>query len=96
MSRKNFKKNFDSVNKALSDVCQLALKQPNLGQQLVLTADASFRNAGYALMIEKYADQKVQSKGKHTRRSYSDQNLPQNKNRIVDEISEKGTTKGST
>ena len=58
------KKTFDSVNKALSDACQLALKQPIPGKQLVLMTDASFRSARYALMIEDNADQKTQSKRK--------------------------------
>ena len=56
------KKSFDSVNKALSDVCQLALKQPIPGKQLVLMKYASFRSAGYALMIEDNPDQKIKSK----------------------------------
>ena len=55
---------FDSVNKALSDACQLAVKQPIPGKQLVLMTDASFRSAGYALMIEDNPDQKIQSKRK--------------------------------
>ena len=55
---------FDSVNKALSDACQLALKQPIPGKQLVLMTDASFRSAGYALMVEDNSDQKIQSKKK--------------------------------
>ena len=55
---------FDSVNKALSDACELALKQPISGKQLVLMTDASFRSAGYALMIEDNPDQKIQSKRK--------------------------------
>ena len=58
------KETFDSVNKALSDACQHALKQPIPGKQLVLMADASFRSAGYALMIEDNPDQKIQSKRK--------------------------------
>ena len=58
------KRTFDSVNKALSDACQLALKQPIHGKQLVLMTDASFRSAGYALMIEDNPDQKIQSKRK--------------------------------
>ena len=53
------KETFDSVNKALSDACQLALKQPIPGKQLVLLNDASFRSAGYALMIEDNPDQKI-------------------------------------
>ena len=58
------KETFDSVNKALSDACQLALKQSIPGKQLVLMTDASFRSAGYALMIEDNPDQKIQSKRK--------------------------------
>ena len=58
------KETFDSVNKALSDACQLALKQPIPGKQLVLMTDASFRSAGYAHMIEDNPDQKNQSKRK--------------------------------
>ena len=42
---------FDSVNKALSDACDLALKQPIPGKQLILMTDASFRSAGYALLV---------------------------------------------
>ena len=55
------KKIFDSVNKALSDACELALKQLFPGKQLVLMAEASFRSAGYAPMIEDNPDQKIQS-----------------------------------
>ena len=58
------KQTFDSVNKALSDACELALKQPIPGKQLVLMTDASFRSAGYALKIEDNPDQKIQSKRK--------------------------------
>ena len=58
------KETFDSVNKAVSDACELALKQPILGKQLVLMTDASFRSAGYALMIEDNPHQKIQSKRK--------------------------------
>ena len=36
------KETFDSVNKALSNACELALKQPIPGKQLVLMTDASF------------------------------------------------------
>ena len=55
---------FDSVRKALSDACQIALKQPIPRKQLVLKTDASFRSAGYALMIAYNPDQKIQSKRK--------------------------------
>ena len=58
------KETFDSVNKALRDACQLALKQPIPGKKLVLMTDASFRSAGYALMIEDDPDQKIQSNRK--------------------------------
>ena len=58
------KETFDSVNKALSDACELALKPPIPGKQLVLMTDASFRSAGYALMNEDNPDQKKQSKRK--------------------------------
>ena len=60
----DLKETFDSVNKALSDACELALKQPIPGKQLVLMTDASFRSARYALMIEDNTDQKIQSKRK--------------------------------
>ena len=58
------KETIDTVNKALSDACELALKQPIPGKQLVLRTYASFRSAGYALMIEDNPDQKKQSKRK--------------------------------
>ena len=58
------KETFDSVNTALSDACELALKQTVPGKQLVLMTDASFRSAGYALMIKDNPDQKIQSKRK--------------------------------
>ena len=58
------KETFGSVKKALSDAFELALKQPFPGKKLVLMTDASFRSAGYALMIEDNPDQKKQSKRK--------------------------------
>ena len=58
------KEAFDSVDEALSDACKLALKQAIPGKQLVLMTDASFRSAGYALMIEDNPDQKIRSKRK--------------------------------
>ena len=58
------KDTFDSVNKALSDACELALKQPIPRNQLVLITDASFKGAGYALMINDNPDQNNQSKRK--------------------------------
>ena len=60
----DLKETFDSVNKALTDACELALKQPIRRTQLVLLTDASFRSAVSALMIEDNPDQKIQSKRK--------------------------------
>ena len=61
------KETFDSVNKALSDACQLALKQPIPGKQLVLMTDAGFRSAAYALMIEDNPYQKNPNKKENVR-----------------------------
>ena len=58
------KESFDSVNRAMSDACELALKQRIPGKRLVLMTDASFRSASYGLMIENNPDQKIQSKKK--------------------------------
>ena len=55
---------FDSVNKTLSDACELILKQSIRGQQLVLMTDATFRSAGYALKVEDNPNQMIQSKNK--------------------------------
>ena len=52
------------MNKTLSDACELALKRPIPGKQLVQKTDANFRRAGYALVIEDNPDQKMQSKKK--------------------------------
>ena len=60
----DLKETFDSANTALSNACELALKQPIPGKQLVLMTDASFRSAEYAFMIEDNPDQKIQSKRK--------------------------------
>ena len=58
------KQTFNSVNNALSDACELALKQFIPGNQLILLTDARFKSAGFALMIEDNPDQKIQSKRK--------------------------------
>ena len=58
------KEAFVSVDKANGDACELALKQPNSGKQLILMTDASFRGAGYALINEDNPVQKIQSKRK--------------------------------
>ena len=56
------KETVDSVNKVLSDACQLALKQLVPGNQ----TDASFRSAGFALMIEDNPNKKYSRSGKRT------------------------------
>ena len=45
-------KEFREINEALNPCCQLALRQPLPGKQLVLMTDASFQEAGYAVLIE--------------------------------------------
>ena len=40
------KETFDSVIKALSDACEIALKQPIPGKRLILLTDAGFKSAG--------------------------------------------------
>ena len=52
---------FDNINKALDNACGLWLKQPLPNKQYVLMTDANFKNAGYALMIEENADEKLTS-----------------------------------
>ena len=56
------KETFDSLNKVLSDACKIALKQPIPGKQFVVMTKASFKSAGYALMVENNSDQKIRSK----------------------------------
>ena len=53
------KEKFDSVNKALSDACQLALKQPDPRKQLALLTVARFRGARFALIIKNNRDHKL-------------------------------------
>ena len=43
-------KKFREINEALDRCCQLALRQPLPGKQLVLMTDASFQAAGYAVL----------------------------------------------
>ena len=52
------KETFDSVIKALSDACGVAVKQPFPGKQLVLATDGCFRSAGLTLMIKDKTEQK--------------------------------------
>ena len=51
-------KEFREINEALDRCCQLALRQPLPGKQLVLITDASFQAAGYAVLIEDDPNQK--------------------------------------
>ena len=51
-------KEFREVNEALDRCCQLALRQPLPGKQLVLMTDANFQAAGYAVLSEDYPNQK--------------------------------------
>ena len=55
------------INEAVDQCCQLALRQPLPGKQLVLMTDASFRAAGYAVLIEDDPNQKYTS----ARKSYA-------------------------
>ena len=55
------------INEAPDRCCQLALRQPILGKQLVLMTDASFQAAGYAVLIEDDPNQKYTS----TRKTYA-------------------------
>ena len=60
-------KEFREINEALDRCCQLALRQPLPGKQLVLITDASFQAAGYAVLIEDDSNQKYTS----TRKTYA-------------------------
>ena len=60
---------FENINKALDNACGLWLKQPLPNKQYVLMTDANFKNAGYALMIEENADEKLTSVQKDIRTS---------------------------
>ena len=58
---------FREINEALDRCCQLALRQPLPGKQLVLMTDANFHAAGYAVLIEDDPNQKYTS----TRKTYA-------------------------
>ena len=60
-------KEFREINEAPDRCCQLALRQPLPGKQLVLMTDASFQAAGYAVLIEDDPNQKYTS----TRKIYA-------------------------
>ena len=72
-SASELEETFDSVNKALSDASEVALKQPIPGKQFVSMTDAILRIAGYSLTIENNPDQKIQSKRKIFHPWHSDQ-----------------------
>ena len=59
--------NFEDINKSLDNACGLWLKQPLPNRQYVLMTDASFKNAGYALMTEEDPEQKITS----TKKTYA-------------------------
>ena len=50
---------FEEINKALDKCCDLALQQPLPNKQIELTTDASFADAGYAVLIEDDPNQKI-------------------------------------
>ena len=60
-------KEFREINEALDRCCQLALRQPLPGKQLVLMIDASFQAAGYAVLRDDDPNQKYTS----TRKTYA-------------------------
>ena len=60
-------KEFREIKEALYRCCQLALRQPLPGKQLVLMTDASFQAAGYAVLREDGPNQKYTS----TRKTYA-------------------------
>ena len=60
-------KEFREIDEALDRFCQLALRQPLPGKQLVLMTDAGFQAAGYAVLIEDDPNQKYTS----TRKTYA-------------------------
>ena len=60
-------KEFRELNEALDRCCQLALRQPLPGKQLVLMTNASFQAADYAVLIENDPNQKYTS----TRKAYA-------------------------
>ena len=60
-------KEFSEINDGMDRCCQLALRQPLPGKQLVLMTDASFQTAGYAVLIEDDPNQKYNS----TRKIYA-------------------------
>ena len=66
-------KEFTEINEAPDRCCQMALRQPLPGKQLVLMTDESFHAAGYARLIEDDPNQKYTS----TRKTYAPINMAQ-------------------
>ena len=60
-------KEFREIKEALARCCQLALRQPIPGKELVLMTDASFQAAGFAVLFEDDPNQKYTS----TRKTYA-------------------------
>ena len=54
------------MNKALSDACELTLKQSSQRKKLVLMTDAGFRSAGIGLIIMDNTIQNTNQSGKRT------------------------------
>ena len=67
-----FKQTFDSVKKALSDACELALKQPLPGKQLANLFEACFTSAGYDLILRIIRTKRSNQSGKSMRLWRSD------------------------
>ena len=57
-------KEFREINENLYRCCQLALRQPLPGKQLVLMTDAIYQAAGYAVLIEEDTNQRCTTAGK--------------------------------
>ena len=58
---------FEEINKALDNCCDLALQQPIPNKQIALMTGASFGAAGYAILIDDDSNQKFTS----LRKSYA-------------------------
>ena len=67
------KETLDSVNNAPRDAGENTWRQPTPEKQAILMTGASFKSAGYTIMIENNSDQKIQSTKELTRLSRSDQ-----------------------
>ena len=71
---------FEEINRALDNCCDLALQQPILNKQIALKTNASFGAAGYAVLIDVDPSQKFTS----IRKSYARyRHYASNQERIV-------------